>query len=164
MTCLGTRPSFSAGPASTARAPHSTTFTVEFAGDAKYAARSVSKTVHVRAAVSQHVAGDYGTEHHSGHLYYLFARNKTLDSKLTVTPNQRGQCVKFEVEIYYEGGWTGATTGCGKLSKSSTLLLRLSLRGGAIGVPYRLRGEFLPAKSDHANLAADSAWAYFLIE
>lgn len=146
------------------RAPHNTTFTVEFAGDAKYAARSVSKTVHVRASVSQRVTGNYGTEHHSGHLYYLFAKNKTLYSKLTVAPNQRGQCVKFEVEIYYQGAWTGVTTGCGKLPKSSTLSLKLSLRGGAIGVPYRVRGEFLPAKSDHANLGADSSWAYFFIE
>jgi len=146
------------------RAPHSTTFTVEFAGDAKYAARSVSKTVRVRASVSQHVSGNYGTEHRGGHLYYLFAKNKTLDSKLTVKPNSRGQCVKFEVEIYYQGAWTSETTGCGKLSKSSTLLLKLRLRGGAIGVPYRLRGEFLPASSDHANLTADSPWAYFLIE
>jgi len=148
----------------TYRAPHNTTFTVEFGGDAKYAARSVSKTIHVRAAVSQHVTGNYGTEHHRGHLYYLFAKNKVLDSKLTVAPNQRGQCVKFEVEIYYGGAWTGATTGCGELSKSSTVLLKLSLRGGSVGVPYRVRGEFLPARSDHANLAADSPWAYFLIE
>ncbi len=146
------------------RAPHNTTFTVEFAGDAKYAARSVSKTVHVRASVSQHVTGNYGTEHHRGHLYYLFAKNKTLDSKVTVAPNQRGQCVEFEVEIYYAGAWNAATTGCGELSKSSTVLLKLSLRGGSIGVPYRVRGEFLPARSDHANLAADSPWAYFLIE
>jgi hypothetical protein len=146
------------------RAPHNTTFTAEFAGDAKYAARSVSKTVGVRASVSQRVTGNYGTEHHGGHLYYLFGKNKTLDSTLTVAPNQRGQCVKFEVEIYYRGTWTGITSGCGKLPKSSSLLLKLSLRGGAIGVPYRLRGEFLPAKSDHANLGADSPWAYFLIE
>jgi hypothetical protein len=146
------------------RAPHSTTFTVAFAGDAKYAARSVSRTVRVRAAVSQHVSGYYGTEHHGGRLYYLFATNKTLDSKLTVRPNSRGQCVKFEVEIYYQGAWTSQTTGCGKLSKSSTVLLKLRLHGGAIGVPYRVRGEFVPAKSDHANLAADSPWAYFMIE
>jgi hypothetical protein len=146
------------------RAPHSTTFTVEFAGDAKYAARSVSKTVQVRAAVSQHVTGNYGTEHQGGRLYYLFAKNKTLDSKVTVTPNQRGQCVKFEVQIYYEGAWTGATTNCGELTKASTVLLRLSLHGGVSGVPYRVRGEFLPARSDHANLGADTSWAYFLIE
>jgi hypothetical protein len=146
------------------RAPHNTTFTVEFAGDARYAARSVSKTVHVRASVAQHVTGSYGTEHHAGHLYYLFGENKTLYSKLTVAPNQRGQCVKFEVEVYFKGTWTGATSGCGKLSKSSTLLLILSLRGGVIGLPYRLRGEFEPARSDHANLAANTTWAYFLIE
>jgi hypothetical protein len=83
---------------------------------------------------------------------------------VTVTPNQRGQCVEFEVEIYYAGAWNAATTGCGELSKSSTVLLKLSLRGGSIGVPYRVRGEFLPARSDHANLASDSPWAYFLIE
>jgi hypothetical protein len=146
------------------RAPHSTTFTVAFAGDAKYAARSVSRTVRVRAAVSQHVSGYYGTEHRGGRLYYLFATNKTLDSKLTVRPNSRGQCVKFEVEIYYQGAWTSETTGCGKLSKSSTVLLKLRLHGGAVGVPYRVRGEFVPAKSDHANLGADSPWAYFMIE
>ncbi len=145
-------------------APHNTTFTVVFPGDARYAERSVSRTIYVRAAVSQHVTGEYGTEHRSGHLYYLFGRNKTLDSKLTVAPNQRGQCVKFELEIYYDGAWSGATTGCAKLSTSSTILLKLSLRGGAVGLPYRLRGEFVPASSDHANLAADTTWAYFLIE
>lgn len=146
------------------RAPHSTTFTVAFAGDAEYAARSVSKTVRVRASVSQHVSGNYGTEHRGGHLYYLFAKNKTLDSKVTVKPNQHGQCVMFEVQIYYQGAWTGTTTGCGTLGKSSTLLLKLRLHGGAINVPYRLRAEFRPASSDHGNLAADSPWAYFLIE
>jgi hypothetical protein len=146
------------------RAPHNTTFTVVFAGDARYAERSVSRTIHVRAAVSQHVTGERGTKHRSGHLYYLFGKNKTLHSKVTVAPNQRGQCVKFEVEIFYDGTWTGGTTGCGRLSKSSTVLLKLSLRGGAVGAPYRLRAEFLPASSDRANLAADSPWAYFLIE
>jgi Carboxypeptidase regulatory-like domain len=146
------------------RAPHNTTFTAVFAGDARYAERSVSRTIDVHAAVSQHVTGEYGSEHRSGHLYYLFRENKTLYSKLTVQPNQRGQCVEFELQVYYDGVWSGANTGCGRLSKSSTILLKLSLRGGGIGLPYRLRGEFLPARSDHANLGADTPWAYFLIE
>jgi hypothetical protein len=149
----------------TYRAAHNTTFTVEFAGDARYAARSVSRTVYVKARMSQRITGGYGTTRSSGRTYYLFRTSQTLSAHITVAPDEHRQCVEFEVEEYFDGGWQPIVdTGCAYLSKSSTALLRLTLAGGDLGRPYRVRGDFIPAASEKTIRGNDSSWALFRIE
>jgi hypothetical protein len=69
------------------------------------------------------------------------------------------------VEEYFDGGWQPIVdTGCAYLSKSSTALLRLTLAGGDLGRPYRVRGDFIPAASEKTIRGNDSSWALFRIE
>jgi hypothetical protein len=77
------------------RALHTTKFSVAFAGDARYAARTVTRTVTVK--VSEHLTGYHGT---SGR-YYLFSAGSDLYAHAAVAPNKHGQCVMFEVQEYY---------------------------------------------------------------
>jgi len=145
------------------RAPHSTTFDAVFAGDAEYAATTVSRTVHVRAEVSETLTGYYRSERISGVTYRLFHRKKMLKVHVAVAPDKAGECVEFALQIYYRGAWHGKVTGCGTLSKSSKLTAAISLKKAALGYHYRIRADYIRG-TDTSNLAHDSAWAYFIVK
>ncbi|MGD0556564.1 MAG: hypothetical protein ABSA93_16510 [Streptosporangiaceae bacterium] len=141
------------------RAPHSTTFSAVFAGDARYAPATVTRAVYVRASVSQKLTGYYGTDGK----YLLYHSSSDLDVAGSVAPNKYRECVELELQEYYEGTWYDETSACGYLSKSSTISGRLTLSGADTGVPYRIRIDYLRG-SDTSNLSNDSVWQYFMVE
>ena len=145
------------------RAPHSTTFDVVFAGDAEYAATTVSRTVQVRAKVSEALTGYYRSERIRGVTYRLFHRKKILKAHVAVAPDKAGECVEFTLQRYYRGAWHGEVTACGTLSKSSKLTVGFSLKKAALGDHYRIRADYVRG-ADTSNLGDDSAWAYFIVE
>jgi hypothetical protein len=143
---------------------YSTTFTAIFGGDAHY----VTTTVNVAARVTQSLAGYYASERYEGTEYRIYHAAAQLKDTVTVAPNKHGECVKFELQVYFQGAWhddlpLGETaTSCGTLSKSSTVLGDFSLRGGA-GAHYRIRALYVRARSDQVNLSSDSSWGYFRV-
>jgi hypothetical protein len=65
--------------------------------------------------------------------------------------------VYIRVERYLSSAWKYVrTTGCYKLSSTSTLTTPVSLTR-TIGARYRLRAQFA---GDAANLASNAAWTY----
>jgi hypothetical protein len=146
----------------------STTFTAFFRGDARYAPATVTTTVDVAARVTQSLAGYYKSVRYSGTEYRVYHRTATLKDTATVAPNKHGECVEFQLQIYFQGGWyndlpAGETaTSCGVLSKSSTVLGDFGLKSAA-GYRYRIRALFVHAKSDRVNLSSDSSWGYFSV-
>lgn len=59
------------------RAPHSTTFTVVFAGDAKYAPKTVTQVVYVRARASLAISGNYAIKRIGSYTYRLYTAAPT---------------------------------------------------------------------------------------
>ena len=136
-----------------------TTFTAAFAGDTHNAATTASRTVTSAAVVAEVLAGYYGT----AHSYRLYHHTSHLDVGVAVAPNKHGECVKFEVEQFYGGAWQpDIVSGCATLNAKSTYAGYLKLSSAGIGYHYRIRADYVPG-TDHANLAADSAWQYFIV-
>jgi YVTN family beta-propeller protein len=143
------------------RASHTTEFSVEFAGDAQYAARTVTRTVSVKVNVAEHLSGYYGTRGK----YHLFSSGSVLNAHAAVSPNKRGQCIMFEVQEYAQGSWQQVNDfSCIKLSSSSTVTGKFGLSQADRGFPYRIRADFVHKASDHSNANNDSAWVYLEIE
>ena len=102
------------------RAPHSTTFTVVFAGDAKYAPKTVTQVVYVRARASLAISGNYAIKRIGSYTYRLYHRSAHLNVAGGVAPNKHGECVKIEAQEYYQGAWdANVLTACGVLNTSS---------------------------------------------
>ena len=146
-------------------APHSTTFSVVFAGDAHYAPATVTHVVYVRAKVSESLSGYYHTRRIGGVTYRLYHRRDLLHAHATVGPNKAGQCVKFEVQEFYHGAWHGnVTTTCRKLSSSSKVSVAFGLTRADIGYHYRIRADYIRSSTDTTNLSNDSAWQHLIVE
>jgi ribosomal protein S11 len=147
------------------KAPHSTTFSVVFAGDANYAPRTVTHVVYVRAKVAETLGGYYRSRVIGGITYRLFHRRGVLRATSTVSPNKSGQCVKFEVQEHYQGAWhANVITKCGSLNSSSKISVGFGLTHAGIGFHYRIRADYLRSSRDTTNLSNDSVWKYLMVE
>jgi hypothetical protein len=141
----------------------STTFSVSFSGDARYAARTVTRDVYVGAGVSMSISGYYTSEYIGTTLYRVFHHTATLKAPVTVSPNKHGECVEMELQQYFNGGWNAnATTGCGTLGTASKVIWSFGLTN-ATGGQYRIRADYLRSSKDKTNLNADSSWYYFTV-
>jgi len=149
----------------TYKAAHSTTFSVVFAGDAEYAARTVTSTVYVRAAVSESISGYYGSRLVHGVTYRLYHRKGKLRVAATVSPNKRGECVAFQVQEYYQGAWrNNVVTACVVLNSASKGGGYFTLTQADIGYHYRVRAGYFRSSTDTSNLDNVSAWQYLIVE
>jgi hypothetical protein len=143
-------------------APHNTSFSAVFSGDAKYAPRTVTTHVIVKANVSAAVSGYYGSKLISGVTYHLFHHTKPLGISTTVVPNKAGECVKIEIQEYYSGAWrANSLSACGTLSSTSKAAGTVNVSLADLGYHYRLRIDYV---GDTTNGASDSAWQYAIIE
>ena len=154
----------SAGDLSVTYSPsYSTTFSVTFPGDARYAPRTATRAVVVSARVTQAISGYYASETYNGTLYRVYHHTATLADTVTVTPNKHGECALFDVQVYFQGTWSDdVTTGCGTLSSSSHVYGRFSLATAA-GARYRIRAVYHPSSGDVTNGSGASAWLYFRV-
>ena len=147
------------------KAQHSTTFSVAFSGDAYYAPKTATRAVYVRAKVSESLSGYYRSERIGRTTYRLYHRHNKLYVHVTVEPNKSGQCVKAQVQQFYQGAWQGnATSRCGRLNSSSKFFGFLDLTHAGIGYHYRIRVDYIRSRKDTSNLGNDSAWQYFIVK
>jgi hypothetical protein len=143
-------------------APHSTTFTAVFAGDADYAPVTVPLDVIVTAKVSESVSGSYGSKKVSGITYRLFHHTKPLTVSTTVTPDKAGQCITIEIQEHYSGAWQpNSVSDCVNLSRSSKATGLVDGSHADLGFPYRIRIDY---SGDATNGASNSAWSYVMIK
>jgi hypothetical protein len=146
-------------------APHSSTFSVVFAGDAHYASRTVTHDVGVRAATAMSMGGFYGTRKIGGTAYRLYHLSARIYLTASVAPGKPGECVEIEVQEHYSGAWhANETTGCSALNASSQLYGYLTVGNGDLGYQYRVRADYIRSASDVTNLSSDSGWQYVIPE
>ncbi len=152
----------------TYKAANSSTFTVQFSGDAHVAGATVAHLVRVRAGVSTSIGGYYGTAKSGGITYRLYTTRNVLTTKTTVSPTKRGQCVSLEIwenDGPSTGWFFNSETECLTLNGSSQLSFPFSLTNAGVssGIKYRIRADYTPISTDKTNLGNDGGWQYFIV-
>jgi hypothetical protein len=138
------------------RLTRSTTFTAVFAGDAEYAARTVTSALRTRVAVSTVVGNHYKTV--GSYRYIRKGKNPTVTTTMTPYP---GRTQKLILEQYSGGTWKAWKAGFFKLNSAGKYTWTL---GGKhkTGVKYRVRAAYLTGTSgDSAAYTTYGAWKYF---
>jgi hypothetical protein len=144
----------------TAHFDRNTTMYAVYSGNAANAAVTVTKTVNVEAKVSASIGGYYGSK--PG--YRLYHHTARVDLSAAVAPAKPGECVQFQVQEYIAKTWRAVTTtGCATLNSKSQASGYLVVTKYALGVPYRVRADYIRGK-DTTNLDADSGFLSFLVE
>jgi hypothetical protein len=137
-----------------------TTLYAVYPGNSDNAAVTVTRTVNVGAKVTAAIGGYYGTK--SG--YRLYHHTARVGLSAVVAPVKKGECVQFQVQEYVKKAWRAVmTTGCATLNGKSQANGSLSVSKYALGVPYRVRADFIRGK-DTTNLDADSGFLSFMVE
>ena len=137
-----------------------TTIYAVYSGNAANAAVTVTKAVSVEAKVTAAIGGYYASK--PG--YRLYHHTARVDLSAAVAPAKKGECVQFQVQEYVAKTWRAVTTtGCVTLNSKSQATGSLAVSKYALGVPYRVRADYIRGK-DTTNLDADSGFLSFLVE
>ncbi|MEU9912285.1 Ig-like domain repeat protein [Streptomyces sp. NPDC051001] len=138
-----------------------TKVTAKFAGDARYAPRTVSSTVGAKVKVSTAVSRHYKTKYTWGHTYYYFKKstNPLFTTTMTAYPDRRQ---RMEFEFYYDGTWYDL--GSEYFALGSAGVSKVQLTGEhETGYRMRVRSSYINSSSgDTVNSTTHGAWKYFI--
>jgi hypothetical protein len=133
-----------------------TTFSAVFAGDSRYAARTVTSVVKSQVAVSTTVAKHYKLS--KSYYYVRRTTNPTFTTTMTPYP---GRKERLTLERYSGGKWVAWKSGTYKLSSAGKYTYTLT-GTHTTGVKYRVRASYLTGTSgDSANYSTYGSWRYF---
>ncbi|MDQ0600332.1 hypothetical protein QF037_004677 [Streptomyces canus] len=138
-----------------------TKVTAKFAGDARYAPKSVSSTVGAKVKVSTAVSKHYKTKYTWGHTYYYFKKstNPLFTTTMTAYPDRKQ---RMEFEFYYDGTWYDL--GSEYFALGSAGISKVQLTGEhETGYRMRVRSSYINSSSgDTVNSTTHGAWKYFI--
>ncbi|WP_443043986.1 Ig-like domain repeat protein [Streptomyces sp. NBC_00322] len=136
-----------------------TTVTAVFAGDARYAPKTVKSTAYARVNVSTAVAKHYKTGLIGSTSYYYF--HKTTEPVFTTTMSYyKGRKQRFELQVYYQGKWYASGSQYFALGTNGKSVVRLGAPGES-GIRARMRSSYIDGSSgDSANYTTHGAWKY----
>ncbi|MFJ6899756.1 choice-of-anchor D domain-containing protein [Streptomyces hokutonensis] len=138
-----------------------TTFSAVFAGDYRYAPKTVAHSVQTQVRISETLSGYYTSTHYGSTLYRVYHHTAKEQLDVTVTPNKAGQCILFRVQRYYSGAWhTQTTTPCAALSSAGAGRHKMSLTN-SVGSKFRIAAEYVHSSRDTTNPSTWGAWQYF---
>ncbi|MEV3989586.1 WD40 repeat domain-containing protein [Streptomyces sp. NPDC049837] len=135
-----------------------TTVTAVFAGDARYAPKTVKSTAYAKVRIATTLSGHYktGTISGIGHHYY----RKSVSPVVTTTMSYyAGRKQRLELQVYYDGQWYGSTE---YFALSTSGVSRVSLGApGESGIRARVRSSYIdPSSGDSANYTTHGGWKY----
>jgi hypothetical protein len=140
-----------------------TTFSAVFAGDYRYAPKTVAHSVQTQVRISETLSGYYTSTHYGSTLYRVYHHTAKEQLDVTVTPNKAGQCILFRVQRYYSGAWhTQTTTPCAALSSAGAGRHKMSLTN-SVGSKFRIAAEYVHSSRDTTNPSTWGAWQYFTV-
>ena len=126
------------------------TITAGFAGDYRYAPRTVTIKRSVRATIATAIAGTYAT---SGK-YHLMHESKGGAIAAGVKPLHPGRTVVFRLEVLQNGRWKVADAEREALNEHGVTAAAFF---GRTNTPLRIRAEFT---GDPAKAAVAGKWWY----
>ncbi|MFD3835856.1 Ig-like domain repeat protein [Streptomyces sp. NPDC058642] len=138
-----------------------TKVTAKFAGDARYAPKSVSSTVGAKVKVSTAVSKHYKTKYTWGHTYHYFKKsvNPVFTTTMTAYPDRKQ---RMAFEFYYNGTWYDL--GSEYFALGSAGISKVELTGEhETGYRMRVRSSYINSSSgDTVNSTTHGAWKYFI--
>ncbi|MGW3444835.1 Ig-like domain-containing protein [Streptomyces sp. NPDC001076] len=141
-----------------------TTLSAVFAGDYRYAPKTVARSVQTQVRLSETLSGYYTSTHYGSTLYRVYHHTAKEQLDVTVTPNKAGQCILFRVQRYYSGAWhTQTTTSCAALSSAGAGRHKMSLTS-SVGSRFRIAAEYVHSSRDTTNPSTWGAWQYFTVK
>ncbi|MEU1706180.1 Ig-like domain repeat protein [Streptomyces sp. NPDC005706] len=137
-----------------------TAVTAVFAGDARYASKTVKSTGYAQVKVSTTVSKHYRTGRIGSTKYYYFHKN--TDPVFTTTMSYYGgRKQRFQLQVYYQGSWRDSGSQYFALGTNGKSAVRLEA-AGASGVRARMRSSYVNGSSgDSVNSTTHGAWKYF---
>ncbi|WP_353943867.1 Ig-like domain repeat protein [Streptomyces sp. HUAS MG91] len=136
-----------------------TTVTAVFAGDARYASKTVKVTAYARVKVSNSISKHYKTGKVGSHSYYWFHKN-TSPVVTTTMSYYKGRKERLELEVYYNGKWYDSGSQYFKLGTNGKVAVSLGAPGEA-GIKARARSSYVNNSSgDNVNSTTHSSWKY----
>ncbi|MFF0782837.1 YncE family protein [Streptomyces sp. NPDC003720] len=137
-----------------------TAVTAVFAGDARYASKTVKSTAYAQVKVSTSVSKHYKTGRIGSTTYYYFHKN--TDPVFTTTMTYyAGRKQRFQLQVYYQGSWHDSGSEYFARGSGGKSAVRLEAAGTA-GVRARMRSSYVNGSSgDSVNSTTHGAWKYF---
>lgn len=129
-----------------------TALSVVFDGGDQFQDKRDSTTVTVSAGLASKMFGKF---HRSGK-YAVYGPKHPAVMASAVAPNHRGDCLRFRLQFKVNGVWGyDSVVRCARLSKKSVAGVKLPYDRRLVGIPFRLRAEWL---GDKSNTAANGPW------
>ncbi|MEU9451522.1 hypothetical protein [Streptomyces sp. NPDC048277] len=142
-----------------------TVFSAAFAGDYRYAPRTVTTTATLTPTVRTRLQYPVRTTRVGSTTYQVFYRSEvTMGFNLQVTPRQAGGCTSVYVEHYASGAWHQvASQQCVPLYSDGWYGYDRALKLFTSNDRYRVRGLYAPPAKGAQTGAARSGWTYFTV-
>ncbi|MFD5575088.1 YncE family protein [Streptomyces cadmiisoli] len=136
-----------------------TKLTAKFAGDARYAPRSVESTVGAKVPISTSVSGYYKTQYTWNHTYLFFRQSK--DPVVTATlPPYPGRTQKLQLQYWSGVSWTNSYDEYFKLDSAGKSAVQLTGTPPK-GIRFRVRNSYISGSGDSVNSTTYGSWKYF---
>lgn len=147
------------------RVTRNTVFGAVFAGDYRYAPRTVTTSATLTPTVRTESQWPLSTARVGSTTYQVFYKSEvTMGFNLQVTPHQSGGCVSVYAEHYYSGAWRPVTSQhCVPLYSDGWYGYGRALKLFASNGHYRIRGYYTPPAKGAQTGGVWSQWTYLIV-
>lgn len=142
-----------------------TVFSAAFAGDYRYAPRTVTTGATLTPKVRTEMQWPLSTTRIGSTTYQVFYKSEVnMGFNLQVTPHQSGGCMSVYVEHYSSGAWHHVTSqSCVPLYSDGWYGYGRALKLFASNGHYRIRGQYTPPAKGAQTGSAGSPWTYLTV-
>ncbi len=138
-----------------------TTVTAVFAGDARYASKTVKSTAYTKVKVSTTLSKHYKTAKIGKTTYAYYSKKKDPDFTTTMT-HYKGRSHRLSLELNYQGTWYDAGQQYFPLGGNGKSIVTLT-GTHETGYKMRVRSSYINGSSgDNVNSTTHGAWKYFI--
>lgn len=142
-----------------------TVFSAAFAGDYRYAPRTVTTSATLTPTVRTEMQWPLSTTRIGSTTYQVFYKSEVnMGFNLQVTPHQSGGCMSVYLEHYYSGAWHQVTSqSCVPLYSDGWYGYGRALKLFASNDHYRIRGHYTPPANGAQTGSVWSQWTYLTV-
>ncbi|MFD4878445.1 YncE family protein [Streptomyces sp. NPDC058420] len=130
-----------------------------FAGDARYASKTVKVTAYAKVKVSEAISRHYKTAKIGSTSYYWFHKNSAPVVTTTMTYYKNRQ-ERLDLQVYYNGRWYDSDSEYFALGTNGRVAVDLGAPGQS-GIKARVRSAYINGSSgDTVNSTTYTGWKY----
>ena len=130
-----------------------------FAGDARYASKTVKATAYAKVKVSTAITKHYKKAKIGSTSYYWFHKNSAPVVTTTMTYYKNRQ-ERLDLQVYYQGTWYDSDSEYFALNTNGKVAVSLGAPGES-GIKARVRAAYINGSSgDNVNSTTYTGWKY----